>query len=57
MGRRSKSTINDIIKLIECDHILAFIDLGAAAGCHGNCEFHIAPQLWFVGIRRREVKR
>lgn len=56
MGRSSKSTINDIIKLIECDHILAFIGLGAAAGCHGNCVFHIAPQVWFICIKRREGK-
>lgn len=54
MGRSSKSTINDIIKLIECDRILAFIGLGAAAGCHGNCVFHTAPQIWFAGIKRRE---
>lgn len=54
MGRSSKSTINDIIKLIECDHILAFISPGAAAGCHGNGVFHITPQLWFGGIKRRD---
>lgn len=57
MGLSPKSTINDTIKLIECDHILAFIGLGAAAGCHGNSVFHKAPQLWLVGIKRQSGER
>lgn len=60
MGCSSKSTINDIIKLIECDHGPAFIGLGAAAGCHGNCVFHSAPRLCSVqadGTVQRGGKR